>query len=104
MFFYVDAKMTVAETWQSVLRFGLRPLVVLFFGLSPIVLWWSYREIMATVGAFWLATMLQGSILQAVYIVCSYLGSRVRPTIGEMVGLLISFAAVIVTFVLNRVL
>jgi hypothetical protein len=102
LFFFIDARMTVAETWQSVLRFGLNPLVVLFFGLTPLVLWWSYRQVLATVGSFWLATMIQGAVLQAVYIFCSYLGSKQKPTIGEAIGLMLSMTAVIVAGVLNR--
>jgi hypothetical protein len=90
-FFYLDARQTVAPDWNGVLRFGLHPLVVLFYGLTPIPIWWSYRTVYQAVGErFWLAILIQGLMLQVVYLVCSYLGSRQVPTQGQIVGLVLA--------------
>jgi hypothetical protein len=95
--FYIDARQTVSPAWQTVLSFGLNPLTILFYGLTPIAVWWSYRVVYAFVDErFWLAALVQGLFIRIVYIGTSYLGSGQVPTRGETVALFLGIASVIV--------
>ncbi len=97
IFFYIDALQTVRPAWRDVLSLGLNPLAILFYGLTPIPVWWSYRVVYAFVGErFWLASLLEGLFLRIVYIVASYFGSGQVPTRGEAIALLLGTVAVIV--------
>ena len=97
IYFYVDARQTTAPTWSSVLRFGLNPLVLLYFAFSVFPIWWSYRALYEFYGQrFWAAAMLQGLVIQFTYVLASYLGSRQVPTLREGIAIGLVFLSVIV--------
>jgi len=97
IYFYVDARQTTAPDWASVLRFGMRPLVLIFFAFSVFPIWWSYRTLYEFYGQrFWAAAMLQGFVIQFTYVLASYLGSRQVPTLREGVAIGLVFLSVLV--------
>ncbi len=97
IFFYIDARQTTAPSWASVLKFGLNPLALLYFAFSVFPLWWSYRTMYAFYDQrFWAAAMLQGFIVQATYVLASYLGSKQIPTLREGIAIGLVFASVLV--------
>ena len=97
IYFYVDARQTTAPDWSSVLKFGLNPLVLLYFAFSVFPIWWSYRAMYEFYGQrFWAAAMLQGMVIQSTYVLASYLGSRQAPTLREGVAIGLVFLSVIV--------
>ncbi len=96
-YFYIDARQTTAPDWASVLKFGLHPLALLYFAFSVFPIWWSYRTLYAFYGQrFWAAAMLQGFIIQATYVLASYLGSRQMPNLREGIAIGLVFLSVLV--------
>ncbi|NWG06812.1 MAG: hypothetical protein HXY35_09025 [Chloroflexi bacterium] len=97
IYFYIDARQTTAPDWASVVRFGLHPLALLYFAFSVFPIWWSYRILYEFYEQrFWAAAMLQGFVIQATYVLASYLGSRQIPTLREGVAIGLVFLSVIV--------
>ena len=97
IYFYVDARQTTAPDWSSVLRFGLHPLVLLYFAFSVFPIWWSYRAMYEFYGQrFWAAAMLQGLVIQTTYVLASYLGSRQVPSLRESIAIGLVFLSVLV--------
>lgn len=97
IFFYVDARQTTAPDWASVVRFGLRPLLLLYFAFSVFPIWWSYRTMYEFYGQrFWAAAMLQGLIIQATYVLASYAGSKQVPSLREGIAIGLVFLSVLV--------
>ena len=97
IYFYIDARQTTAPDWASVVRFGLNPLILLYFAFSVIPVWWSYRAWYEFYGQrFWAAAMLQGFVIQFTYVLASYLGSRQIPTLREGFAIGLVFLSVLV--------
>ena len=97
VFFFIDAKQTIAPDWQKVKSFGLHPLTVLFFGLSPLAMWWGYRVIyQAALQQYWTSSLWKGLIVQVVWIAASYLATRERPNAWQAVAVGLSLIASIV--------
>ncbi len=97
IYFYIDARQTTAPNWSSVVRFGLHPLVLLYFAFSVFPVWWSYRTMYEFYGQrFWAAALLQGLVIQVTYVLASYLGSRQVPSVREAIALGLVFLSVIV--------
>ncbi len=96
--FYIDAKNTVEPLWKSVFRFGINPLVLLFYALTPLVLWWTYRVIYQfTDEQFWYATIIHSLIFQIAYIGSGYMATRQVPSPRNWVSLGLGFVAVLVS-------
>ena len=97
IFFYIDARQTTAPNWANVLKFGLYPLVLLYFAFSAFPIWWSYRTLYEFYEQrFWAASMLQGLVIQVTYVLASYLGSRQTPSWREGIAIGLVFLSVIV--------
>lgn len=97
IYFYIDARQTTAPDWSSVIRFGLKPLVLAYFAFSVFPIWWSYRAMYAFFEQrFWAAALLQGLIIQSTYVLASYIGSRQVPTLREGLALALVFISVLV--------
>lgn len=97
IFFYIDARQTTAPDWASVVRFGMNPLSLLYFAFSVFPMWWSYRVMYEFYEQrFWAAAMLQGFIVQATYVLASYLGSRQVPSLREGLAIGLVFLSVLV--------
>lgn len=97
IYFYIDARQTTAPSWDSVVRFGLNPLALLFFAFSVFPVWWSYRTMYEFYEQrFWAAAMLQGFIIQVTYVLASYFGSRQLPTLREAIAIGLVFLSVLV--------
>jgi hypothetical protein len=97
IYFYIDARQTTAPDWASVVRFGLKPLTLLYFAFSVFPVWWSYRTLYEFYGQrFWAAAMLQGFVIQCTYVLASYFGSRQTPTMREGVAIGLVFLSVLV--------
>ena len=97
IFFYIDARQTTAPDWASVVRFGMHPLALLYFAFSVFPLWWSYRAMYDFYDQrFWGAAMLQGFIVQATYVLASYLGSKQIPSLREGFAIGLVFLSVLV--------
>lgn len=95
---YIDARMVTVPIWKRALTFGLNPLSVLFFGLSPIVMWWSFRVVMAeTRGRFWTASLILGALNGSIGIVCKYLGTDKVPTIPQAIGIVCMLVGAIIS-------
>jgi len=96
--FYVDAKNTVEPLWENVLRFGLNPLVLLFFALTPLVLWWAYRVIYQFAEEqFWYAAIIHTLIFQIAFIGSSYVATRQVPSTRNWISLGLGLVAVLVS-------
>lgn len=97
IYFYIDARQTTAPDWASVVRFGLNPLALLYFAFSVFPVWWSYRTMFEFYGQrFWAAAMLQGFVIQATYVLASYMGSRQVPNLRESIAIGLVFLSVLV--------
>lgn len=97
VFFYIDARQTTAPDWASVVRFGMHPLALLYFAFSVFPMWWSYRVMYEFYEQrFWAAAMLQGFIVQATYVLASYLGSKQIPSLREGIAIGLVFLSVLV--------
>lgn len=97
IFFYIDARQTTAPDWASVVRFGMHPLALLYFAFSVFPMWWSYRVMYEYYEQrFWAAAMLQGFIVQATYVLASYLGSKQIPSLREGIAIGLVFLSVVV--------
>ena len=97
IYFYIDARQTTAPDWSSVVRFGLHPFALLYFAFSVFPVWWSYRTMYEFYNQrFWAAAMLQGLVIQATYVLASYLGSRQVPSLREGIAIALVFLSVIV--------
>jgi hypothetical protein len=97
IYFYIDARQIIAPNWTTVLKFGLNPLTLAFFALSPIPVWWSYRVLYAYFdNGFWMASLVQGFVLQTTYVFASYFGSKQMPTPREAVALGLVFLSILV--------
>ena len=97
IYFYIDARQTTAPDWASVVSFGMRPVVLLYFAFSVFPIWWSYRILYEYYDQrFWAAAMLQGFVIQSTYMLASYLGSRQAPTLREGVAIGLVFLSVLV--------
>lgn len=95
---YIDAKNTVEPLWETVLRFGLNPLWLMFSALLPIVLWWTYRTIYQFAKEqFWYAGFIHSLIIQIAYIGSSYLATRQVPSPRNWLSLALGIAAVLVS-------
>jgi hypothetical protein len=91
VFSYMDSRQTVTPDFGDVRRFALHPVVVVFYGLVPVVVWWCYRMIYAAAdNRFWLAALVHNLMQQTVFVVCSYLGSRAVPDKAQVVGLILA--------------
>lgn len=98
-FSYIDAKQTLANNFEEILRFGLRPSIILFFGLAPIPLWFSYNAFYRTLGSrFWEGFLIRGFLIQFTILVGTYMASNVNPTKGQWVALGLTFIATICSF------
>ena len=96
IFFYIDSRQIIAPDWQGVRKFGLNPLVIAFFGLTPLALWWSYRTIYQAVSQrFWTASIIQGLLIRVAHLGACYLATRVLPTRGQALGLALAAIAAI---------
>lgn len=97
IYFYIDARQTTVPDWASVVRFGLRPLVLLYFAFSVFPVWWSYRTMYEFYGQrFWAAAMLQGFVIQVTYVLASYIGSKQVPSPREGIAIGLVFLSVVV--------
>jgi hypothetical protein len=97
VFSYMDSKQTVTPDFGDVRRFALHPLVIVFYGLVPVVVWWCYRMIYAAAdNRFWLAALVHNLMQQTVFVVCSYLGSRAVPDKGQVIGLILAAAGAVI--------
>jgi len=97
IYFYIDARQTTAPDWSSVVRFGLNPLALLYFAFSVFPVWWSYRTMYEFYGQrFWASAMLQGLVIQATYVMASYIGSRQLPNLREGIAIGLVFMSVLV--------
>jgi hypothetical protein len=97
VYFYIDARQTTAPDWASVVKFGLNPLTLLYFAFSVFPVWWSYRVMYQFFDQrFWAAAMLQGLVIQATYVLASYLGSKQIPNLREGIALGLVFLSVLV--------
>lgn len=97
IYFYIDARQTTVPDWASVVRFGLRPLVLLYFAFSVFPVWWSYRTMYEFYGQrFWAAAMLQGFVIQVTYVLASYIGSKQVPSPRESIAIGLVFLSVVV--------
>ena len=97
IYFYIDARQTTAPDWASVVRFGLKPYVLLYFAFSVFPVWWSYRALYEFFEQrFWAAAMLQGFVIQLTYVLASYFGSKQVPTVREGIAIGLVFLSVIV--------
>jgi len=97
VYFYVDARQTTAPDWASVVKFGLNPLILLYFAFSVFPIWWSYRALYEFYEQrFWAAAMLQGFVIQFTYVLASYLGSRQTPSLREGIAIGLVFLSVLV--------
>jgi hypothetical protein len=97
IYFFLDARQMIAPEWKSVLKLGLNPLMILFYGLSVIPIWWSYRQFYAFFdNHFWITSLVQGLVLQTTYVIASYLGSRQVPTFREAIALGLMFVGILI--------
>jgi hypothetical protein len=96
--FYIDAKNTVEPLWKNVLHFGLNPLVLAFFALTPLLLWWTYRVIYQYVDEqFWYASLIHALIFQVAFVGSSYLATRQVPSTRNWLSLALNLVAVFVS-------
>ena len=94
IYFFIDGRQTVAIEWRDVVSFGLNPMAVLFFGLTPLLVWWCYRQVYQFAGArFWVAAIWQGLYIQCVVLLANYLAVRAMPTARQFVGLALHVVA-----------
>ena len=97
IYFYIDARQTIAPDWASVIKFGLNPFALLYFAFSVFPVWWSYRAMYEFYDQrFWAAAMLQGFIIQVTYVFTSYLGSKQMPNLREGIAIGLVFLSVLV--------
>jgi hypothetical protein len=98
IFFYIDAKNTVEPLWKNVLSFGLNPLVLVFYALTPIMIWWTYRVFYQFAKEqFWYAGFMHSLIVQVAYVGSSYLATRQALSPRNWVSLALGLLAVIVS-------
>jgi hypothetical protein len=97
VFFYIDARQIILKDWRDVVRFGLHPVALAFYALTPVPLWWTYRQIYQSVNyKFWRASLIQSAILQIVYLIANYTATKQIPSRFQAIGLLFNFIAVLI--------
>jgi drug/metabolite transporter (DMT)-like permease len=99
VFEYINAKWMTSGSWREILRYGVRPGVLVFFALSPILVWGCNHEIYQGIGGrFWCMGAVMGSIELLAYLVGSWLFYREFPDLREWLALLLVFAGLLVAF------
>lgn len=95
---YIGTQRVIADRWADSFRSGFHPLSILFFGLSPILLWWSFRVFLTASGdRYWTSVMIQGVLSQFAFISCGYLASRQVPTIPQIIALSLSVVGAMIS-------
>lgn len=97
VFFYTDARMTVSSV-EKIVRFGLRPTTILFFGLSPIAMWWTMSTVYKQLDRrLWLGSFIQGFLIQLVYTAAYWRGSGIAPTPKNAVSLALGVLGILIS-------
>ncbi len=95
---YIGTHRVIADKWTDSLYAGLHPLSVLFFGLSPILLWWSFRVFYSMTGdSYWVAFMMGTVLAQVSGMIAGYLASRQIPTVPQIIALTLVIAGVVIS-------
>ena len=98
IFFYIDAKNIVAPTWNNVLGFGLNPLVLIFYAISPLALWWAYRIIYQFFKEqFWYAGIIHMLLAQIAYLGASYFVTRQPLSSRNWISIILGIIAIAVS-------
>lgn len=97
VFEYLNNTQMTSGSWASLTRFALRPEMLVFFALSPILVWGLNKEIYEFVGQrFWFMGAVMGFLEFAAYLIAGFLFCRKAPTLREG----IAFALIVIALLI----
>jgi len=99
VFEYVNSVNMTGGSWRSIVAYGLKPWVILFFALSPILVWGITKEIYESVGnRFWYTGIILSFLEVASYFIGSWLFYRKPPSARECVGFCLMVLALLIAY------
>lgn len=97
VFEYINARNMTSGSWKEIIRFGLRPAVLLFFACCPILVWGFNKELFEFIGCrFWYTGVIMAGIEFAAYIAGSYLFYRTLPSPTEAIALAFVLTGIVI--------
>ena len=95
---FFGVRQVIQPDWQKVLRFALHPLALLFYGTLTIPLWWGNRTVYQGMGdRYWAFGFVYTLIMNVTGTIIAYIVTRQIPTEREVIGLLLTLVAVIIS-------
>lgn len=97
VFEYINSVNMTSASWSSIVSYGLRLDVFLFFALSPILVWGLNREIYNFVGQkFWYMGIIMGFLEFASYMIAGIIFSKSLPSGRESIAFLLMLVALVI--------
>jgi hypothetical protein len=85
------------DSWIEIIYYALRPQMLLFFGLSPILVWGLNKEIYSFVGSrFWYMGIVMGFLEFVAYLIAGLAFYRKLPSQREFVAFILMALALFI--------
>ena len=102
LFEYINAFNMTSGSWKTIIQYALRPYILLFFALTPILVWGFNKEIYEFIGKrFWLTGIVMNLVEFISYLIGSFAFYKKPPTVRETIALGLMFGALLLANVHN---
>lgn len=99
VFEYVNAVNMTSGSWKKILSYGFKPHVLLFFALSPILVWGINKEIYEAGGErFWYTGIILCFVEFCSYLIGSIVFYKKMPSLRECAGLGLMVIALLIAY------
>lgn len=99
IFEYINAINMTSGSWKSILGYAIKPHILAFFALSPVLVWGLNKEIYEASGSrFWYTGIILSFIEFLSYFLGSLIFYRKFPTLRECAGLALMLLALLVAY------
>ncbi|MGA9771689.1 MAG: hypothetical protein WBV94_21845 [Blastocatellia bacterium] len=99
VFEYINAVNMTSGSWSRIIGFAFKPHILLFFALSPILVWGINKEIYEAGGErFWYTGIILSFVEFCSYLLGSIVFYRKLPSLRECAGLCLMVLALLIAY------
>lgn len=96
---YINAVNMTSGSWKQIIAYGLKPQVLAFFALSPLLVWGCAKEIYEATGTrFWYTGIILSFVEFLSYLPGALIFYKKLPTARECAGLILMAFALFVAY------